>query len=359
MRLNKLSLINYKNFDEISFEFEAKINCFIGANGVGKTNILDAIYHLAYGKSYFNPIATQNIKHEADFFVIEGDFEKNNRQEQIACSLKKGQKKVLKHNSKIYEKLSEHIGLIPLVMISPADRDLITEGSETRRSFMDIVISQLDSNYLNILIRYQKTLKQRNSLLKYFSLNHTFDIDNLNIYDEQLSELGHFIYEKRKEFLNLFIPVFNKHHKHITHSKDEVQLVYESQLHQNELTLLLKQSLQKDRILQHTSAGIHKDDLSFEINQHPIKKFGSQGQQKSYLIALKLAQFEFLKNESGIKPILLFDDIFDKLDETRVAQIIHMVNQDDFGQLFISDTHTDRTKKLIQSTQQGYKIFKL
>ncbi len=359
MRLNKLSLINYKNFDEISFEFEAKINCFIGANGVGKTNILDAIYHLAYGKSYFNPIATQNIKHEADFFVIEGDFEKNNRQEQIACSLKKGQKKVLKHNSKIYEKLSEHIGLIPLVMISPADRDLITEGSETRRSFMDIVISQLNHNYLNQLIRYQKTLKQRNSLLKYFSLNHTFDADNLTIYDEQLHELGHAIYEKRKEFLNLFIPVFNKHHKHITHSKDEVQLIYESQLHQNELTVLLKQSLQKDRILQHTSAGIHKDDLSFEINQHPIKKFGSQGQQKSYLIALKLAQFEFLKNESGIKPILLFDDIFDKLDETRVAQIIHMVNQDDFGQLFISDTHTDRTEKLIQSTQQGYKIFKL
>lgn len=359
MKLNRLSLINYKNFDEISFEFEAKINCFIGANGVGKTNVLDAIYHLAHGKSYFNPIAVQNINHQADFFVIEGDFEKNNRQEQIVCSLKKGQKKVLKHNSKIYEKLSEHIGLIPLVMISPADRDLITEGSETRRSFMDIVISQLDNQYLNQLIRYQKTLKQRNSLLKYFSLNHTFDADNLTIYNEQLHELGHAIYEKRKEFLNLFIPVFNKHHQHITHSKDEVQLVYESQLHDNELQVLLQQNLPKDRILQHTSSGVHKDDLSFEINQHPIKKFGSQGQQKSYLIALKLAQFEFLKNEKGLKPILLFDDIFDKLDESRVAQIIHMVNQDDFGQLFISDTHADRTENLIQSTQQGYKIFRL
>lgn len=359
MKLNKLSLINYKNFNEISFEFEAKINCFIGANGVGKTNVLDAIYHLAYGKSYFNPIATQNINHQADFFMIEGDFEKNNRTQQIVCSLKKGQKKILKHNDKIYDKLSEHIGLIPLVMISPADRDLITEGSETRRSFIDIVISQLDQNYLNQLIRYQKTLKQRNSLLKYFSLNHTFDADNLTIYDEQLNELGHAIYEKRKEFLNLFIPVFNKHHKHITHSKDEVQLVYESQLHENQLDYLLKQSLPKDRILQHTSIGIHKDDLSFEINQHPIKKFGSQGQQKSYLIALKLAQFEFLKNENGVKPILLFDDIFDKLDENRVAQIIHMVNQEDFGQLFISDTHIERTEKLIKSTQQEYKIFKL
>ena len=359
MRLNKLSLINYKNFDEISFEFEAKINCFIGANGVGKTNILDAIYHLAYGKSYFNPIATQNIKHEADFFVIEGDFEKNNRQEQIACSLKKGQKKVLKHNSKIYEKLSEHIGLIPLVMISPADRDLITEGSETRRSFMDIVISQLNHNYLNQLIRYQKTLKQRNSLLKYFSLNHTFDADNLTIYDEQLHELGHAIYEKRKEFLNLFIPVFNKHHRHITHSKDEVQLVYESQLHQNELTLLLKQSLPKDRVLQHTSAGIHKDDLSFEINQHPIKKFGSQGQQKSYLIALKLAQFDFIKSQSNIKPILLLDDIFDKLDDLRVEQLIKLVNNDEFGQLFISDTHKQRTEDVVKKTNQPYKIFQL
>lgn len=359
MYLKNISLFNYKNFSEVSFEFVGKINCFVGKNGIGKTNVLDAIYHLSYGKSYFNPLAVQNIKHGEDFFVIYGEFEIKERKEQILCSLKKGQKKILKRNGKIYDKFSEHIGFIPLVIISPADRDLIVEGSETRRKFMDSVISQLDSRYLRQLIQYQKIISQRNALLKYFALNYVFETDTLSIYNEQLDTLGSYIFKKRKEFVEQFISIFNKHHQAITGSEETVQLVYESHLFENSLLKLLEENINKDRVLHYTSVGIHKDDLSFEIDHYPIKKFGSQGQQKSFLIALKLAQFEFLKNQSGFKPILLFDDIFDKLDENRVAKIIEMVNSDTFGQLFISDTHPERTENIVKSTHQTYKIFNL
>jgi DNA replication and repair protein RecF len=359
MYLKKISLFNYKNFSEANFDFDCKINCFVGKNGIGKTNVLDAIYHLAYGKSYFNPLAVQNIKHGEEFFVIDGEFEKNERTEQIVCSLKKGQKKILKRNAKQYDKFSDHIGFIPLVIISPADRDLIVEGSETRRKFMDSVISQLNAHYLQQLIQYQKILNQRNALLKYFALNHVFEIDTLSIYNEQLDTLGQTIFETRKKFIADFIPIFNKHHQAITGSAETVQLIYESQLLEKELLKLLEENINKDRALHYTSVGIHKDDLSFEIDHYPIRKFGSQGQQKSFLIALKLAQFEFVKKQSGQKPILLFDDVFDKLDESRVGKIIEMVNKDEFGQLFISDTHAERTEAIVKMTHQSYKIFNL
>ncbi|MGC4039630.1 MAG: DNA replication and repair protein RecF [Flavobacterium sp.] len=359
MFLKRISLLNYKNFSEVTFDLDSKINCFVGKNGIGKTNILDAVYHLANGKSYFNPLSVQNIRHDEDFFVIDGEFEKNQRTEQILCSLKKGQKKILKRNGKIYDKFSDHIGFIPLVIISPADRDLIVEGSETRRKFIDSVISQLDSAYLQQLIQYQKIITQRNALLKYFALNHVFENDTLSIYNEQLNALGQVIFEKRKQFLNDFIPIFNQYHQAITNSAETVQLVYQSDLSEKDTLTLLEQNLQKDRALQYTSVGIHKDDLSFEIDNHPIKKFGSQGQQKSFLIALKLAQFDFVKKQSGEKPILLFDDIFDKLDEFRVSKIIEMVNNDEFGQLFISDTHPERTENIVKTTLQSYKIFNL
>ena len=359
MYLKKISLFNYKNFSEVNYDFDAKINCFVGKNGVGKTNILDAIYHLANGKSYFNPLAVQNIKHNEEFFVIEGEFEKANRNEQILCSLKKGQKKILKRNGKPYEKFSDHIGFIPLVIISPSDSDLIIEGSETRRRFIDNVISQLDSSYLQQLIQYQKIISQRNALLKYFALNHVFENDTLSIYNEQLNQLGQSIFEKRKQFLNDFIPIFNQHHQEITSSNETVQLVYESHLFANDTKTLLEENLAKDRALQYTSVGVHKDDLSFQIDHFPIKKFGSQGQQKSFLIALKLAQFEFVQQQSGEKPILLFDDIFDKLDESRVSKIVEMVNKEQFGQLFISDTHKERTENIVKTTHQSYTIFNL
>ena len=355
--LKQLSLLNYKNLAQIEFDFDAKINCFVGKNGVGKTNILDAIYHLAYGKSYFNPLAVQNIRHGEEFFVIDALLEKNGKEEKIVCSLKKGQKKTIKRNGKVYEKLSEHLGLTPLVIISPSDADLIVEGSETRRKFIDSVIATLDNSYLHLLIQYQKTLAQRNALLKYFALNQTFDADNLSIYNEQLSNSGQLIFEKRKQFLNDFIPIFEKHHTNISGGNEKVALKYESQLFEKDLMSLLEESLQKDRIIQYTSAGIHKDDLIFEIDGFPIKKFGSQGQQKSFLIALKLAQFEFMKKQSGELPILLFDDIFDKLDETRVQKIVTMVNDAVFGQIFISDTHAERTELIIKETHQSYKIF--
>lgn len=359
MFLKHISLLNYKNFSEATFELDAKINCFVGKNGIGKTNLLDAVYHLATGKSYFNPLSIQNIKHGAEFFVIDGTFEKNGRTEQILCSIKKGQKKVLKRNGKVYEKLSDHIGHIPLVIISPADRDLIIEGSDTRRKFMDSVICQLDHSYLQQLIHYQKIISQRNALLKYFALNHVFEKDTLSIYDEQLNGLGQPIFEKRKQFLADFIPIFNDYHQKITESAETVQLVYQSDLFDKDLLTLLGENLSKDRALQYTTVGVHKDDLSFEIEHYPIKKFGSQGQQKSFLIALKLAQFDFVKQQSGQKPILLFDDIFDKLDEFRVAKIIAMVNNESFGQLFISDTHPERTENIVKTTHQTYKIFTL
>jgi len=359
MYLKNLSLLNYKNIAEANYEFDPKINCFTGKNGVGKTNVLDAIYHLAYGKSYFNPLAVQNIKHGEEFFVIDGTFEKDGRNEQIVCSLKKGMKKVLKRNGKIYDKFSEHVGFIPLVIISPSDNDLIVEGSETRRKFIDSVISQLDSSYLQELINYQKVVAQRNALLKYFALNHTFDKDTLSIYNEQLDTLGQAIFEKRKQFLEDFIPIFNKHHQSITDSAEAVSLAYDSHLHSKRLLTLFDENLQRDRVLQYTSVGIHKDDLLFEIDGHPIKKFGSQGQQKSFLIALKLAQFEFIKKQSGVLPILLFDDIFDKLDETRVAKIVQMIDDKVFGQIFISDTHPERTENIVKATHQSYRIFNM
>jgi len=359
MILKSLSLVNYKNFESKSLNFNDTINCLVGNNGVGKTNILDAIYHLSFGKSYFNPVASQNIKHDTDFFVVNGHYKKANKSEKIVVSLKRGQKKVIKRNGKAYSKFSEHIGFLPLVIISPADRDLITEGSDTRRKFIDSVISQSDKVYLDDLIKYNKTLAQRNSLLKYFALNNTFNFDTLEVYNSQLTDFGTKVFQKRERFLKTFIPIFRARYKAISNGHEDVNLVYKSDLFETELNALLMQVINKDKALQYTSVGIHKDDLLFNIDDHPIKKFGSQGQQKSFLIALKLAQFDIIKQQSGVNPILLLDDIFDKLDQERVTQIIKLVNNEDFGQLFISDTHAERTEKAVKQVHQSYEIFKL
>jgi len=359
MILKSLSLLNYKNFDSKSFIFNDKINCIVGNNGIGKTNILDAIYHLSFGKSYFNPVATQNIKHDEEFFVINGDYEKENKTEKVVVSLKRGQTKVIKRNGKAYEKFSEHIGFLPLVIISPADRDLIIEGSDTRRKFIDSVISQSDKTYLSTLINYNKILAQRNALLKYFALNHTFNKDTLEVYNNQLNDFGTLIFEKRNAFLKTFIPIFKARYEAISNGNEVVELHYHSDLFEDNLNSLLQKNINKDKILQYTNVGIHKDDLHFNIENHPIKKFGSQGQQKSFLIALKLAQFDFIKAQSNVNPILLLDDIFDKLDEQRVAQIIKLVDNEHFGQLFISDTHAERTENAVKQVHQSYEIFRL
>lgn len=359
MYLRKLSLVNFKNFDSKTFDFEKKINCFVGQNGIGKTNILDAIYYLSFTKSYFNPIAVQNIQHTKNFFVIEGDYNINDRKEKIICSLKKGQKKLLKRNGKTYDKFSEHVGQIPLVIISPYDRNLVTDGSDARRKFIDGVISQQDKTYLKDLIAYNKVLSQRNALLKFFAANRTFDAVNLEVYNEQLIAYGSNIFDKRRIFLDNFIPIFNTKYQIISNDKEKVDLTYKSQLITSSFRDLLDKSLEKDRVLQYTTVGIHKDDLSFEIGKYPVKKFGSQGQQKSYLIALKFAQFEFIKKQSNLTPILLLDDIFDKLDEYRVSQIIELVNNDEFGQIFITDTHSDRIENILEQSNKLFQIYNM
>ncbi|MEN8186606.1 MAG: DNA replication/repair protein RecF [Bacteroidota bacterium] len=365
MYLGKIALVNFKNFSSKTLDFDEKINCLVGNNGVGKTNILDAIYQLSFTKGYFNSVASQSIKNGTDFFVVDGTFHRREREELISCSLKKGHKKVVKRNGKEYERLSDHFGLIPVVIISPADTNLIAEGSDVRRKFMDSIISLYDKEYLQQLISYNKTLAQRNSLLKYFAANYTFDQTNIDIYNEQLVEFGEKIYEKRKVFLSEFIPIFKRRYEQILGELDSdanyetVTLSYRSQLEENEFSALLSENIDRDRLLQYTSMGIHKDDLKFSLNDYPIKKYGSQGQQKSFLIALKLAQFDFVKQQSKITPILLLDDIFDKLDDNRVGHLLQLVNDKNFGQIFISDTHPERTEEIIKKTKQSYKMFDL
>ncbi len=357
MFLKNLHLLNFKNWPEAEFQFAEKLNCFVGPNGSGKTNVLDAIHYLSLCKSYFNTIDSQNIKDEEPFFVIEGDFEKADSAHHIYCAVKRGEKKVFKKNKKNYERLADHIGHFPSVIISPYDRDLITEGSEVRRKFMDSVISQSDPVYLDNLVRYNKALQQRNALLKFFAANHQFDATSLEIYDEQLVQRGVPVFEKRKEFVEQLVPKLLHYYSFITDGKEVPFLEYQSQLSNGDFTESLKAGLDKDRLSQYSNVGIHKDDLTFSINTRKVKKFGSQGQQKSFLIALKLAQYDFLYERSGERPLLLLDDIFDKLDEKRVEQLVRLVHQDNFGQIFITDTHRDRTEALVKTIDDKATIF--
>lgn len=359
MFLKELSLTNYKNFESLKFSFDTKIICFVGLNGVGKTNILDSIYHLSYTKSYLNPIPSQNIKHGETFFFISGKYMIHDKEENILVSLKKGDKKIIKRNNKLYKKFSDHIGKIPLVLISPDDRNLIIEGSETRRKFIDGIISQTDKEYLNNLIDYNKTLKQRNALLKMFYDNSENIRKTIDIYDRQLSSDAQKIYDKRREFLNEFIPIFKSRYKELSNDKENIEIKHSSDISPDQnLYKLLKNSLEKDLRFQYTTKGIHKDDLNLNLDNFPIKKYGSQGQQKTFLIAMKLAQFDYLSKLDS-KPILLLDDIFDKLDDTRVKQIINLVNQEKFNQIFISDTNKTRSENIIKKVNKSYKIFEI
>ena len=358
MYLKKIHLINFKNFEEKEIDFSPKINAFVGNNGIGKTNLLDAIYYLSLFKSYFNHSDTQNIRFHEDFFFVEGWFHKNEKEEWVQCSVKKGERKTVKRNQKNYDKISDHVGNFPVVIISPYDRDLITEGSDVRRKFIDRIISQSDNEYLNTLLRYNKVLSQRNALLKYFAANRTFDALQLSIFDEEILKQGKIIYKKREDFITSFQPKFQKYYQFISTGKEEVSIEYISDL-QNSPTDYLQNALEKDRVAQYSTQGIHKDDLKLNISNHRIKKFGSQGQQKSFLIALKLAELDIIKEQMKITPILLLDDIFDKLDESRVEQLIKLVNEEHFGQIFISDTHPERTKSIIAKINEEHKVFNL
>ena len=359
MYLENLHLLNFKNYDEVQLDLSPHINCFLGNNGQGKTNLLDAIFYLAFCKSFFNPIDSQLIKNEESFMTLQGDFMREEEKEKIHVGLKKGQKKQVKRNKKVYDKLADHIGLIPLVMISPSDTLLIIEGSDIRRRFLDLIISQFNRQYLDQLIQYNKALSQRNRLLKKFMEIRRFDEASLEIWDEQLIRYGTPVFEAREKFIEDFLPLFQKHYDFISVKGERVELVYESQLKEESFQQNLINHREKDRRLTYTSAGIHKDDLSFGIEGKPLKKFGSQGQQKTFLLSLKLAQAEFLKDKKKIAPILLLDDIYDKLDEERVAKLMQIVQKDWFGQVFISDTHLDRLPNLFDNLKTEYKAFKI
>lgn len=360
MYLKKLSIVNFKNYTEANLEFSAKINCFVGNNGAGKTNLLDAIHYLSFTKSYFNTIDVQNIRHESDFFAIHGEYLRNGSPpEQLSCIQKRNQKKVFKLNKKEHGRLADHIGLYPLVMVSPYDYDLINDGSELRRKFIDSVISQFDRVYLDDLIHYNKVLDQRNALLKQFADENYFDISMLGILNDQLTPSGYRLLEKRKTFLNDFAPIFTHYYRLITGEKEDVSIAYISHLLNEDFGQLLIASLERDKALRYTTAGIHKDDLDFRINGFPLKKYGSQGQQKSYMIAIKLAQFEFTRQKVGFRPVLLFDDIFDKLDSLRVENLVKLVSNDSFGQVFITDTQIERIDQIFRTINIAHKVYRV
>ncbi len=356
MHLESLTLLNFKNYESVEIQLHRRVNGIYGDNGQGKTNLLDAVYYLSFCKSFFNPIDIQNIKSEEEFFLIQGFFADDEQKFMLHCGVKKGFSKVFKKNDKEYERLADHIGTVPLVMMSPADTDLIHEGSEFRRKFVDGIIAQFDRKYLEVLQQYQRILKQRNAVLKHFFENRRFDGDMLLIYNEQLAEYGNQVFEKRKEFLKSFEPLFEYYLNLLTDGSDKAELVYESQLSDNAWLEGFEQSLGKDRAIQFTTFGIHKDDLLFKLNSHPLKKFGSQGQQKTFVLALKLAQYHSIREKLGKNPILLLDDVFDKIDDKRVNRLLALINGDEFGQTFITDTEKDRLASILNRINGDYQL---
>ena len=359
MIITNLKLINFKNHTERNFDFSPQINCFVGNNGVGKTNILDALHYLSVAKSFLGNKDLNNIKTDEDFFAIEATIDDLEKENIIKVQQPKDAKKILKKNDKTYDRISDHIGFLPSVIISPYDSNLISDSGESRRKFLDSMISQTDSEYLFNLIIYQKTVQQRNALLKDFARNRYFDADNLEIYNEPLAKYGTKIFEKRKEFTDSMVPLIQNYYEIISNGNEKISVTYESDLEQNSFRELLAQNLEKDRILTYTSKGIHKDDLVFEMNGISMKRTASQGQQKSFLIALKLSQMNRIKELTAKTPILLLDDIFDKLDDSRVSQLINLVNQEHFGQIFITDTNRERTENVVKRINEESKIFEL
>ncbi|WP_265429356.1 DNA replication/repair protein RecF [Chryseobacterium sp. YIM B08800] len=359
MIINKLILYNFKNHSEKKFEFSPQINCFVGNNGVGKTNILDALHYLSVGKSFLGNTDTNNIKKDEDFFTLDAEIQNEESEDTLKISQPREAKKVIKKNDKSYDRMADHIGYLPSVMISPYDSNLISDSGESRRKFLDSMISQTDSGYLYDLIQYQKTIQQRNALLKYFAKNRVWDKDSLEIYDDPITKSGTKIFEKRREFVAKLNPIVQNFYQIISGGKESVSVIYESHLLNDSFESLLIESLERDRMLTYTSKGIHKDDLLFEMDSVLIKKIGSQGQQKSFLISLKLAQMSLVKELTNKTPILLLDDIFDKLDDTRVAQLIKLVNQENFGQIFITDTHRERTESVVKKINEESIIFEI
>ena len=360
MFLQKLTLFNFKNYVEAEFEFCPGINCLIGDNGVGKTNVLDAVHYLSLCKSCTNTIDSQNIRYDSECFVIQGEYLRDGKPETLSCGVKMRQKKVFKRNKKEYERLADHIGIFPVVMVSPMDNGLITDGGEERRRFMNEVISQYDTAYLAHLLQYNRTLMQRNSLLKQAAERRMpADPNVLDALDMQLARHGQEIFAARQAFCEALIPIFQHYYQTISDHSETVTLAYRSQLQQAPLYELLKQSLEKDRILEHTTTGIHRDDLLLEMDGYPIRRAGSQGQQKTYLTALRLADYDFIRSHGTVRPILLLDDIFDKFDAQRVGRIMRIVSQDHFGQVFITDTDEKRLQPLLKDMTCPSKVIRI
>lgn len=356
MQLDKLSIINYKNIQAATLDLSPKLNCFIGHNGEGKTNLLDAVYYLSFCKSAFNPKDSEVMRHEADYFVLEGDYSTDaGEHEQVYCGMKRGTKKHFKRNKKEYRRLSQHIGLVPLIFVSPADATLIEGGSEERRKLMDVVISQYDTPYIESLSRYNKALQQRNSLLKQ---EEEPDSTLLELLEMQMAEHGEVVYRKRAAFVEELMPVFQRIYQTICSDREQVSLEYVSHCQRGNLLDIIQRDRAKDRIMGYSLHGTHKDDLVMKLGGYPMKREGSQGQNKTYVLALKLAQFDFLRRTAGNNtPLLLLDDIFDKLDSSRVEQIVRLVSGDDFGQIFITDTNRDHLDKILQGSGFNYKLF--
>lgn len=352
MILNSLNLINFKNYDEINFEFSEKINFFLGNNGAGKTNILDSIHYLSFSKSYFNHIDSLNIKHKESFFSISSVFTKNNINYKAYLAYEKNKSKIIRVNDEVCEKFSSHIGEFPIIISTPLDSNLILGSAEMRRKFIDVLICQFDKVYLNKLMNYKRLIKQRNMLLK-----QSFSNDDIEMYNEKLTESGSYIFNKRKEIIDLLKNKVLNYYNSISSYTELVDIEYKSQLHNDSFSNLLLKNLEKDRFLCYTSSGIHRDDINFLINNSYMRKSGSQGQQKTFLLALKFAEFELLKSMINFKPLFLIDDLFDKLDKNRVFSIISFITKNDFGQIFITDTDLDRIKLIIKELNVNYKYF--
>lgn len=353
MRLKKLSLINFKNLAQQEIVFGQSINCFVGDNGTCKTNIVDAIHYLSLCKSALGMSDSQCVLHGEDAFVIDGTYENDEgRREQIVCTYNRGNQKIIKRNGKAYERFSDHLGLIPVVIVSPADSMLISESAEERRRYINAFISQFDHDYLHQMIRYNAALAERNKYLKIGS-----DEQMLQIYDMQLAATAKGIYERRKEMIEMLQPIVAKYYGMLSGDRESVALAYRSDLQNGELIELLTDARQKDIILGHTTVGIHRDEILFTIGDVPLRKYGSQGQQKSFIIALKLAQYQIIAEQTGRAPILLLDDVFDKLDESRVAELIAIVASDAFSQIVITDCSYERMERLLSDSNADYKLF--
>ncbi|MBR2097132.1 MAG: DNA replication/repair protein RecF [Prevotella sp.] len=351
MILEKLSLINYKNIREATLDLSPKINCMIGSNGVGKTNILDAVYFLSFCHSASNPIDSAVIRHGEDFLMLEGNY----GEVTISCGMKRGMKKHFRRDKKEYRRLSEHIGLIPLVMVSPADTLLIDGGSEERRRLMDMVISQYDHTYMESVNRYNKALQQRNTMLKQETEP---DPDVISLWEEQMAVEGERIYQRRDAFVRELTPIFQRYYERISGNREQVAIEYVSHCQRGSLLEVIQRDRAKDRIMGYSLHGVHRDDLIFTLGGHPIRREGSQGQHKTFVVALKLAQFDFLRRTNGGNtPILLLDDIFDKLDASRVEQIVTLVAGEEFGQIFITDTNRSHLDQILAASSHDYKIF--